>query len=290
MVQKSAEQENVVILDEIVEKILRKNLNVGRIIEIFNPQQGINTAYIEHWKYNPLEQDRLLNTPKKLIPIFTPCSGCNRHTYFYRDLRPKCVINIPLYNLHRISLQHKNYNPFSHLTISFRNYIITKDPFCSLRVTTYNLYRQRSNNSTPITITDTQLPSPLTLSSPPYNHLVTDITDPILKQSLLGCKTTLLRLQEIKISHHQFRHFTFFTDGSVKHLTSQNCRIGFGWIETEANIHTSHFYGRTTHLPSATKAETMALLTAILTVPPNSTITMSQIQQLYIMAAIETIN
>ncbi|RIA89038.1 hypothetical protein C1645_825398 [Glomus cerebriforme] len=114
---------------------------VGRIIEIFNPQQGINTAYIEHWKYNPLEQDRLLNTPKKLIPIFTSCSGCNRHTYFYRDLRPKCVINIPLYNLHRISLQHKNYNPFSHLTISFRNYIITKDPFCSLRVTTYNLYR-----------------------------------------------------------------------------------------------------------------------------------------------------
>ncbi|RIA99718.1 hypothetical protein C1645_811070 [Glomus cerebriforme] len=129
---------------------------------------------------------------------------------------------------------------------------------------------QRSINFTPIIITDTQLPIPASSHLSPNDHPISEITDSIIKQSLLGCNTTLSRLQDIKSSHQPFRHFTFFTDGSVKHLTSQNCHIGFGWIETEANIHTSHFYGRTTYLPSATKAKTMALVTAILTVLPNS--------------------
>ncbi|RIA96658.1 hypothetical protein C1645_815064 [Glomus cerebriforme] len=67
-------------------------------------------------------------------------------------------------------------------------------------------------------------------------------------------------------------YFTFFTDGSVKNLTSQNCRIGFRWIETEANVHIMHLHGHTTHLSSALKAETMALVTAVITIPPNAKI------------------
>jgi ribonuclease HI len=57
----------------------------------------------------------------------------------------------------------------------------------------------------------------------------------------------------------------FYTDGSVKNIASKNMKMGLGWIKTndEHNCHT--FKAAIEDWPSSTKAELIALITAIIT-------------------------
>ncbi|RIA83135.1 hypothetical protein C1645_834274 [Glomus cerebriforme] len=168
---------------------------IGCIIEIYNPSHGISTAYVEHWIYSPLEQDRFVNTPKKLVPIFTRVQDAKNTLIITETSAPNVQKNI-------------------------------------------------STNLIPVS--DTPYSTPSTIQNELPTTIIPPITDPIISNN--------------------------FLDGSVKHLTTQNCRIGFGWVETSAHANTIQFYGRTTYLPSAMKAETMAVVTAIITTPPNSSI------------------
>ncbi|RIA86751.1 hypothetical protein C1645_828826 [Glomus cerebriforme] len=248
------------------------NIHLGKIIEIKNHIHGIPTAFIEHWKYSPLEIDKVNTTPKQYVPIFTPCPNCRLHTYFHRDIRPKCVLEVQLHTLHRINIRDKNYRPYSSIQIPYAYYIISNNSFHTLRVTAFNLYSQLTSRDTPLPLSD-NFPNSFSsnyVNTPQIPISTTSSSDPTISNMFIDCPITLTNLSYLKELNSQCTTFNFFTDGSVQSLTKQNCKIGFGWIETLAHNTTSYFAGYTTHLLSATKAETMAVLTALITVPPNS--------------------
>lgn len=75
---------------------------------------------------------------------------------------------------------------------------------------------------------------------------------------------------DITTQFSKYITFTFYTDGSVQAIGSTNCKSGFGWIQIHTGSPPIEFKGSTTFLPSSTKAEAMAILCAINTLPRNS--------------------
>ena len=63
---------------------------------------------------------------------------------------------------------------------------------------------------------------------------------------------------------------TFYTDGSLQNIGTKDVRMGVGWIQTNSNYPCEKFCAQITNWPSSTRAETLALFTA-LTVSPRNT-------------------
>jgi len=74
-------------------------------------------------------------------------------------------------------------------------------------------------------------------------------------------------LSQASSSFEPFNTFEFFTDGSVKDLTLQSCRLGLGWIQTYPSSPNLTFSASALINPSSSKAEALAILTALTTVP-----------------------
>lgn len=83
------------------------------------------------------------------------------------------------------------------------------------------------------------------------------------------------RLIDLATQFAPYDYFHFYIDGSVKQIGSQYCKSGFGWIQVSHSAPQCTFHGSTVFFPSSYKSEAMGILTALLTLPYNSTGTIS---------------
>jgi ribonuclease HI len=76
----------------------------------------------------------------------------------------------------------------------------------------------------------------------------------------------------LRIAHNNSaaQHFTFYTDGSVVEIGTNQCSMGIGWAQIHNDQITHQFAAQAYSWPSSYKAELLAILSAISTVPRNS--------------------
>jgi ribonuclease HI len=114
------------------------------------------------------------------------------------------------------------------------------------------------------------VPDTLNTNSPIFSHNDLKHTYNIIHTALicpLPVKDTLYSLAQNFINH---TNFIFYTNGSVKNLGTPECRSGYGWIQAHPNTPRKTFKGSTLFFPSSTKSESMAIMTALITIPKNS--------------------
>ena len=80
-------------------------------------------------------------------------------------------------------------------------------------------------------------------------------------------------LKEIASKYSNNNELEFYTDGSLYNIRMDNIKMGIGWIQTNIDASPASFIASIENFPSLTKAETMALLTALLVTPPKCKIT-----------------
>ncbi|RIA96716.1 hypothetical protein C1645_754305 [Glomus cerebriforme] len=238
----------------------------GKTIEQRNDPFSFSMTYIEHWINNPPPSFTRFGTPKKYPPILTTCTGCSLHTPYYRDLRPKCVIMAPTLHLHRIYTRHKDYI-HSHIpNIPYKKFVILTSPIQSLKVLTYNFYIHSTGLPSQVLLSRTSLTNDL------VNNPHPNAASSFISKMLVGDVNTITRLSIISSSFMNRSEFTFFTDGSVLDIGTKSCKSGLGWLETSNTNNITSFCAKISHHASSTRAEIMAIFTALLTTPPNSQI------------------
>ena len=89
-----------------------------------------------------------------------------------------------------------------------------------------------------------------------------------VKHQLFTDNSSSRILNQIKHSFHNSAALTFYTDGSLHNLGSSDAIMGIGWIQSDPVSSGCSFSAWVTQWPSSTRAETMAILTAIYTCPP----------------------
>jgi len=99
----------------------------------------------------------------------------------------------------------------------------------------------------------------------PINHLLID--------ELINEQIYRDLLKEIASKYSNNKELEFYTDGSLYNIGTDNIKIGIGWIQTNIDASPASFISSIENFPSSTKAETMALLTALLVTPPKCKIT-----------------
>ena len=88
-----------------------------------------------------------------------------------------------------------------------------------------------------------------------------------IEKYINSLKEKIKEFTQIKTSINDLTYINIYTDGSLK-----NNQMGIGWIiKTEHQDYT--FQARTNnHFPSSTKAELLAILSALITIPPHTTV------------------
>ncbi len=72
---------------------------------------------------------------------------------------------------------------------------------------------------------------------------------------------------------HNLTNFTtidFYTDGSLSNGDTSHMTMGISWITTFSDTSNYTFHAALSNNPSSTKAETIAILTALITCPANA--------------------
>jgi ribonuclease HI len=243
----------------------------GKTIEQVNNEGSISITQIEH--YIPYAHPNEITsnlTPRKRTAILQLCKGCNLHTPYHHDLRPKCVVMNHTSTLHKFKVHNKNYTPPQRLSIPRKHKLIfPTTPLLTLTTKAYNIFQ---NATYPITshTTLTHSHSHITpsLSNPNNNNSIPN-NRYFLKKILQGSPDQINLLLEISSLLMNYSQFTFYTDGALIGLQTSACRMGFGWIEPRFNI---TFKGSCIFNPFSTKSESYAILTVLLVVPNNSSI------------------
>ncbi|RIA85066.1 hypothetical protein C1645_831357 [Glomus cerebriforme] len=239
----------------------------GKTVEQRNDPSCQSISYIEHWIHNPPESFSQFGTPKKYPPILTPCPGCSLHTPYHRDIRPKCIFMAPTLHLHRIKTNHQDYIRSNFPSIPYKKFVILTQPIHHLKVLIYNIYIHSIGIPPQINLPSD--PNTNSLSSAP----LTNTDSSIITRLLLGCTTSISNLLELSSKCANKSHLIFYTDGSVINLGTPLCASGLGWLETSDPSNILTFKARIIHHASSTRSESMAILTAIITAPRKSSIT-----------------
>src|SRR6266508_4659336 len=109
-------------------------------------------------------------------------------------------------------------------------------------------------------------PQPLHILSPSRSLSHQLIEKFILQGSY---QSTLIRLSTHLIS---FKDLSFYTDGSLTNGGSIRMKMGIGWTTAFADLNNLTFHAAVTNNPSSTKAELIAIITALITSPPHVTV------------------
>src|ERR1043165_2897873 len=67
-------------------------------------------------------------------------------------------------------------------------------------------------------------------------------------------------------------NLSFYTDGSLSNLASQDVSMGIGWVQSDSYAPYIEFNAKVTGWLSSTRAETMVILSALITCPRSSTV------------------
>jgi hypothetical protein len=245
----------------------KNSLIYGKTIEQINNQGSISILYIEH--YIPYSHPNKLSTnltPKKHTAILQPCRGCNLHTPYYRDLRPRCVImNCTSSLLYSFKIHNSKYTPPKRLSFPRKHkFIFPTTPLLTLTTKAYNIFHNNYRHQSPHSISDSLHDFPII-----NNNNTVPNNKYFLKKILQGFSSQINLLLELSRSFSNQDHFTFYTDGSLIGLQTASCRMGFGWIEPNLNV---TFKGSCILNPPSTKSESYAILTVLLTLPNISSV------------------
>ena len=189
-----------------------------------------NKISITHWQHN-IDTSTPYYYP--LPPIScTPCQGCNL-------------------NSHRIT------------------------SCCTLEVSTilstHFLGRKKANKQLNLNanyidlIRSTDIKHPSYIPPLPTINIIDSIISNIFHESEASKKLT-----HIALSNSTQHQFTFYTDGSVKQIGTVHCSMGIGWVQVYNSHAIQSFSAQISNWPSSYKAELIAVISAISTLPRNS--------------------
>ena len=104
------------------------------------------------------------------------------------------------------------------------------------------------------------------------NHIISNtpaLTNNQLIQSILTTSPLQNILSSYAIKNQSSKFLTFYTDGSLSQFGQQNIKLSCAWIQIK-NTNIEHSFSCSLKsFPSSTKAELMAIMTALLTCPQN---------------------
>jgi ribonuclease HI len=167
----------------------------------------------------------------------SPCEGCHRS--IYSTNAPCTIKNLP----NQICLAT------NRLTSSQSTY--------KLKIDIADIFYliQHINNTQTIP-TDDIITSNISLSI--NEQLIQSMFIPSPLQNILS---------SFAIKNQLLTALTFYTDGSLSHFSQQDIKLSCAWIQTK-NINVEHSFSCSLEsFPSSTKAELMAIMTALLTCP-----------------------
>ena len=189
-----------------------------------------NSLSITHWQHDINIQHHLLYPLPSII--CTPCPGCNLNS---NRLPNYCTIEVSN-TLSTQFLGRKTCNKQLKLNANYIDLLYS-----------------------------TAIKHPITL--PPLPNI--DIVDS-LAYSLFQNNEACQQLIQLTQNNYNRQIFTFYTDRSVSEIGTSNCSMGVGWIQILKNQVINSFSARITDWPSSYKAELIAVLSAISTLPHNS--------------------
>ncbi|PKY62229.1 ribonuclease H-like protein [Rhizophagus irregularis] len=220
---------------------------------------------MEHWVHKDLSGSSLYSTPRSTPNVIVRCPGCARHfSYYVGDLRPKCIIQVKHKDLILLDIlpKKKREEVRLPLNIPVNNFQLLKYSHPYYRLLAFNdfLIQQGYNSTVDFRPVNPPLNNNSQITPPSINKmLITKLFDDIkIIEDLIEISTTL----------SSFIDLEFFTDGSYEPThTQEGFPMGYGWTTSNlANVNIT-YNGSLKFFPSSTKAETMALLTALSTCP-----------------------
>ncbi|PKK59217.1 ribonuclease H-like protein [Rhizophagus irregularis] len=200
-------------------------------------------SYMEHWIHKDISATSLFTTPRSSPNIITRCQGCAHHfSYYVGDMRPKCIIQIKHKDLLLTDVlpKKKREKLYPRPNIHINNFQLLKYSHPHYRLLAFNDFLiQQGHNSTKL------------------------FDDAKIVQDLEGISLTL----------SPFLSLEFFTDGSFEPTNSQvGHSMGYGWTTFNLSNVNITYNGSVKFFPSSTKAETIAILTALVVCPEHRNI------------------
>jgi len=176
--------------------------------------------------------------------LISPCGGCHRSTY---TTNASCTITLPQNSIYLISRKIPSLPSTYQLKIAISDI----------------KYLSQSLNNTPTSINEDHTS---------YNtRFSTTINDQLI-QSIFINPTLQNTLSHYANNNADLKSVTFYTDGSISHFGKQNIKLSCAWIQIQNNHIKQSFSCSLKSFPSSTRTELMAILTALITCPKNSSV------------------
>ena len=237
-----------------------QNVTYGQICKSMNNNQDL---MISHWD---TDFSAIQSSPSHQPLTLKKCQGCTLNdpsidiiTKYSKNPRPPCVftcrhddaLNIPTTNKKKTDTNII----FSFSTFSLKQIVkfhfMKNNPIANTNFVSY-----------PETISTSKF-NPITSFVSPFAYIEKYIKSPIFKRELT----------KIANKFDRYSHLSFYTDGSVKRdITNTNTKAAAAWIETSTVMATEFSCGINCTFISSTKAEIMAIISALLVAPRSSTV------------------
>lgn len=231
-----------------------------------------NTApcvYVEHFIFKDTSSSSNSKTPRSIPTTLIPYQGCDlHHPSFLGSLAPRCIFYTKLNSTIVIELLSKKDITRIYPTYNFsalpKHFYVARYSHPHYRLLTYNDYLiQRSG--IPVDHTSLLHSLPNIRISTTSAKLISDLIRPITIGNELTQRAEVLS---------SFTTLSIYTDGSlVGNPSDDELPIGYAWLIADpVNLNVFH-NGSIQYFPSSTKAEIMAILTALIVLAPNTNVT-----------------
>jgi ribonuclease HI len=229
----------------------------GRIKELTHHPGHPQMAYIQHYiRRDTPSSSSTTASPHSTTNILIPCQGCSLdEPYYLGDIHVPCktsLISGHCINIH-VSVHDKHKNK------QFQSYRTTK-PHTHYRALAFHDYRLR--------VPAKNLPTPFQPSSLMEGETS---SNKFLINSILLPVAHFDRLITLSDELSSYQVLEFYTDGSLIRLNT-NSYMGYGWIFSSDSSLNISYSGSAIHWASSTKAEILAILTALIVCPQGSTV------------------
>ncbi|PKY23739.1 hypothetical protein RhiirB3_438036 [Rhizophagus irregularis] len=239
------------------------DITYGKLMSTSHFPNCLPVSYLEHWIHKDLTFTLPSTTPRSLPNIITKCQGCAQHfTYYVGNLRPKCIIQVKHQDLILIDAfskkKREELSPRPAITIN--SFQLLKYSHPHYRLLAFNDFLlQQGHNST----VDFRLIAPPSLNS---DSVIRSSTNDKLITCLIDDIKIAEDMKVISINLSSFTILDIYTDGSYDPTNiHEGFPMGYGWTTSNLTGTNITYNGSLRFFPSSTKAETMAILTALIT-------------------------
>ncbi|GES90290.1 ribonuclease H-like domain-containing protein [Rhizophagus clarus] len=209
----------------------------GKTVEQDNTY-ATSITFFQHYipvSINPAHNSHTSITPNSSHHAIYPCPGCHIREPNYRlGYKYTCIRSVRTFSCNIIKATPYNHDWVRKFDATFlpKTSLLLNKPLHLIRLTSYNDYLNLFSST--LTLHNTKQ----------------------FKNSL--------------ITFNSYRSFNFFTDGSLSHIGTPECRYRFDWIQVAPNTPRLQFQGCSYFSPSSTRAEIFSILTVLLSVSSNS--------------------